>query len=94
MEQFLARVEKALSFTRWYPNQPDNYGNREKCGHMLVNGVYKIKWNDIGCNSKHSYMGLCEFKQPRCEYLAKILRFKAARSSIVRGTSLISQSTL
>ena len=74
--KFYNTCGKTPSFTRWYPGQPDDHGNREKCGHMLVNGKYKAKWNDIACGSKYSY--ICEFKQPRCEYLATILRFKAS----------------
>ncbi|CAB4036723.1 Hypothetical predicted protein, partial [Paramuricea clavata] len=88
--KFYNTCGKTPNFTRWYPNQPDNYGNREKCGHMLVNGKYKAKWNDMACNAKYSY--ICEFKQPRCEYLAKILRCGA--SSMVRRHPSLETSKL
>ena len=88
--KFYNTCGKTPSFTRWYPGQPDDHGNRENCGHMLVNGVYKAKWNDVYCDSKYSY--ICEFKQPRCEYLATILRFKA--SSMVRRHQSLETSKL
>ncbi|KAG7330528.1 hypothetical protein KOW79_006750 [Hemibagrus wyckioides] len=44
-----------LTFTKWNPGQPDNYGGRESCVH-ITNHDYK-DWNDISCD--HSYPFVC-----------------------------------
>ena len=43
-----------LTFTKWGPGQPDNYGSGEHCSEILTNQ----NWNDIPCSG--SKRSICE----------------------------------
>lgn len=49
-----------LTFSDWYPGQPDNYRQEEFCGEMYVLQVRYgvVKWNDLNCSRASSF--ICE----------------------------------
>ena len=52
-----------LSYLRWLPGQPDNYGNNENCGHLLRRNAAEDKtktWNDLICTTVLPY--ICKMK--------------------------------
>ena len=44
------------SYQKWNDGEPNDQGDVEDCGHLLVNG----KWNDISC-SKSIAVAICQW---------------------------------
>ena len=36
------------NFTKWFPNEPNNYNDDQDCGRLIKNGG---SWDDCGCTS-------------------------------------------
>lgn len=62
---------KKVQFTNWLVNQPDNYGNKEKCLHVIYDaGLFDtLLWNDHVCTTER-YV-ICETTLPKS--MAKVL---------------------
>ena len=41
-----------MSYTDWYPGEPNFSGNKEFCGHIWKMG----KWNDVNCDYLQGYV--------------------------------------
>ena len=65
--KFYDTCAKRLSYANWMPNEPNDAGGSEDCGHMLTYSANQGKWNDINCFRKFGY--ICQIKTPRCKYL-------------------------
>nr|QNH72389.1 toxin candidate TRINITY_DN29126_c0_g3_i1 [Pachycerianthus borealis] len=47
-----------LTFTWWYPNQPNNYGGNENCAAIL-HAWYNFRWSDDECTNPN-YQYICK----------------------------------
>ncbi|XP_053407165.1 perlucin-like protein [Mercenaria mercenaria] len=56
---------EAVSYTNWYPGQPDNEASNENCAHL--NPVYNDLWNDKECYSLLNY--ICEKTSENAEII-------------------------
>ncbi|XP_043110531.1 mannose-binding protein C [Puntigrus tetrazona] len=54
--QFVDTEGKLLTFTNWFPSQPDDYKGVQDCGSIMDSGL----WDDVGCNSV--YPIICEIE--------------------------------
>ncbi len=62
--EFYDTCGKAIGFTNWAADEPNNWHGPENCGILWpITG----KWNDARCPGKQAF--ICKFQVPRCKYL-------------------------
>ena len=49
---------QTITYSNWNPNEPNNAGNTEDCGQLVVSTAGK--WNDNDCSKKFAFV--CENK--------------------------------
>ncbi|XP_072398718.1 perlucin-like [Diabrotica undecimpunctata] len=54
------RTGRPIVYANWFPNQPDNAGNNEKCMEVRYNYKNGLQWNDNNQNA--NLHALCEAK--------------------------------
>ena len=46
------RGGEKLSYTHWFPGEPNDYGGEEDCGMARFASKKDSGWNDVSCESK------------------------------------------
>ncbi len=71
--RWLWATTQPVTFTAWFPNEPNNAGGDENCGEMYSQSGL---WNDVRCDSPRGY--LCELRSaPRAKKKALACSGKA-----------------
>ena len=66
-------VNGSLSYTKWYPGEPNNYNGREDCVELIdptLRNRYSVEygqWNDVACWSSGRHY-VCERSTLNTEY--------------------------
>ncbi|XP_073831779.1 lectin subunit alpha-like [Musca autumnalis] len=77
---------KIMSYSYWYPGEPNNEHNQENCVHIFAHSP-KFEWNDVSCTNQYGF--ICEAQHSHNKYFSTL---QEKHQHVVRAIKKFSES--